>query len=239
MGGYVENLTRPLCGDSDWPKAVFDQACGQCPRLARFLDDALLKFPRHFCRPVPPFGEPTAEFLIVGLAPGLHGANRTARPFTGDYCGPLLYSTLHQFGFANQPHSNEVGDGLQLINARVSNAVKCVPPDNKPLPAEIKTCNTFLKQELLTLRPKAILALGLVAHQAVLMAMGYKASAFKFAHGACHELTSADTLNTHPWSVTLFDSYHVSRYNTQTGRLTTPMFEQVVFQVATFLGSPQ
>ena len=232
MGGFVDNPVRPLQGDALWPSSVFDDGCTQCPRLAGFLADSLLKFPRHYCKPVPPFGAEKAEFLIVGLAPGLHGANRTGRPFTGDYCGPLLYGTLHKHGFAAKAESEAVHDGQALLNARVSNAVKCVPPENKPLPAEIRTCNQFLKRELEELKPKAVLALGLVAHQAVLMAVGAKQSGFKFAHAARHGLSTPDG---QPF--TLFDSYHVSRYNTQTRRLTEAMFDDVVQSVSVFLKS--
>lgn len=211
--------------DQQWPLGVFDVHCTACPRLASFHESNRGKFPDFFNAPVPPFGDPSAKLLIVGLAPGLQGANRTGRPFTGDYCGDLLYSTLHRFGLANRAVSVSVGDGFQLINARVSNAVKCVPPENKPTPAEIKTCNRFLVHEIENSKPSAVLALGLVAHQAVLKAQGLAQSAFKFGHGAQHELSA----------FRLFDSYHVSRYNTQTGRLTTPMFEAVVQAACEFL----
>lgn len=211
--------------DQSWPLDVFDVDCRACPRLAEFHDTNRKALPEHFNGPVPPFGDVAAEFLIVGLAPGLHGANRTGRPFTGDYCGDLLYSTLHRFGFANASVSNEVGDGFQLFNARVSNAVKCVPPQNKPLPFEIKTCNAFFQRELEQYKPKVLLALGLVAHQAVLKSLNLKLSAYKFGHGAEHDLGR----------FILIDSYHVSRYNTQTGRLTAPMFESVVQRVRDLL----
>lgn len=215
----------PGAVDQGWPLQVFDVNCRACSRLAEFHDANREALPEHFNGPVPPFGDAQAEFLIVGLAPGLHGANRTGRPFTGDFCGDLLYSTLHQFGFANKAVSSAVGDGFELLNARVSNAVKCVPPQNKPLPAEIKTCNVFFQRELEQYKPKVLLALGLVAHQAVLKALNLKLSAYKFAHGAEHNLGE----------FTLIDSYHVSRYNTQTGRLTAPMFEAVVGRVHSLL----
>lgn len=211
--------------DQTWPVQVFNVNCSAFPRLHGFHVQNRQKFPDHFNGPVPPFGPANAELLIVGLAPGLHGANRTGRPFTGDFCGELLYSTLNKFGFANKAESIAVGDGFQLFNARVSNAVKCVPPENKPTPAEIKTCNAFISHEFAVHPPKAVLALGLVAHQAVLKAMNQKQSAYKFAHGAQHDLGQ----------FRLFDSYHVSRYNTQTGRLTTPMFESVVLSITEFL----
>lgn len=236
MGGFVDNPTRPMQGDAVWPSEVFDDGCTQCPRLAGFLADSLIKFPRHYCKPVPPFGAQQAQFLIVGLAPGLHGANRTGRPFTGDYCGPLLYGTLNRHGFAVRPDSEHVGDGQQLINARVSNAVKCVPPENKPLPAEIRTCNGFIKAELTQLKPKVVLALGLVAHQAVVMATGGRQSAYKFGHAAQFDMDMTDAMG-QPHRFTLLDSYHVSRYNTQTRRLTEAMFDEVVATVARMLAT--
>lgn len=216
---------QPLVMDQQWPAKVFDVQCTACPRLHAFHEQNRQKFPGHFNGPVPPFGPDNAELLIVGLAPGLHGANRSGRPFTGDYCGDLLYSTLHKFGFGNRPVSMAVGDGLQLVNARVSNAVKCVPPENKPTPAEINTCNQFIAHEFKVHPPKAVLALGLVGHQAVLKALGQRQSAFKFGHAAQHDLGA----------FRLFDSYHVSRYNTQTGRLTAPMFEAVMESISRFL----
>lgn len=211
--------------DQEWSSDVFDVHCTACPRLCSFHEQNRARFPDHFNGPVPPFGDAKAELLIVGLAPGLHGANRSGRPFTGDFCGDLLYSSLHKHGFANKPVSQAVGDGLQLQNARVSNAVKCVPPENKPTPAEIKACNGFLATEFAKHPPKAVLALGLVGHQAVLKALGLKQSAHKFAHAARHDLKQ----------FMLFDSYHVSRYNTQTGRLTTAMFDSVLASIADHL----
>lgn len=216
---------QPLVMDQQWPAEVFNVHCTACSRLAAFHEQNRQKFPDHFNGPVPPFGASQAELLIVGLAPGLHGANRSGRPFTGDYCGDLLYSTLHKFGFANKPVSLAVGDGMQLLNARVSNAVKCVPPENKPTPAEITICNQFIAQEFKVHPPKAVLALGLVGHQAVLKAMAMKQSVFKFGHAAEHDLGA----------FRLFDSYHVSRYNTQTGRLTVSMFEGVLESISHFL----
>jgi len=193
--------------------------CTACPRLADFLAQARTGRPNYFCRPVPPFGDSNPKLLIVGLAPGFHGANRTGRPFTGDYAGVLLYETLHAFGFASRPVSESADDGLVLTGCRITNAVKCVPPENKPETSEIHRCNGFLKAELLALPPgAAILALGLVAHKAVLMAQGLKQSAYAFGHGAEHTLPSGHRL---------FDSYHCSRYNTQTNRLTPEMFRAV------------
>ncbi len=176
--------------------------------------------PDYYNLPVAPFGDPEAKLLIVGLAPGMHGANRSGRPFTGDHAGILLYATLHKFGMATVPVSQSVDDGLSLIDARITNAVKCLPPANKPLPAEIKSCNGYLRAELeQSRRVRAILALGTIAHAAVLHALSLAPARFAFAHGAEHRLTEGQTL---------VDSYHCSRYNTQTRRLTTAMFEAVV-----------
>ena len=177
------------------------------------------EFPDYHGRPVAPFGDDAPELLIVGLAPGMHGANRTGRPFTGDYAGILLYDTLHRYGYGSQAVATAAGDGLVLRRCRITNAVKCLPPENKPLPAEIKACNGYLRTELLQLPPAAaVLALGTVAHQAVLRALGLHAGDYKFAHGASHALDRG---------MHLFDSYHCSRYNTQTRRLTVEMFRQV------------
>ena len=203
--------------------------CTACPRLAGFLADVRNRHPDYHARPVLPFGDPAARLLVVGLAPGMHGANRTGRPFTGDYAGILLYETLHAFGFASRPQSLDADDGLRLIDCRISNAVKCLPPENKPEPAEIKTCNPYLAAELAQAQElRVVLALGLVAHKAVLMAMGMKQSACAFAHGARHEL---------PDGRVLIDSYHCSRYNTQTRRLTGADFQNVFRQVRAELDS--
>mgnify|MGYP000899744558 FL=1 len=193
--------------------------CVSCPRLAGFLAEVRQKHPEYHARPVAPFGDPKARLLIVGLAPGMHGANRTGRPFTGDYAGILLYETLHKFGISNRPESVARDDGFALIDCRITNAVKCLPPQNKPEPAEIRTCNRFLADELAA-SPEArlILALGLVAHKAVLMALGLKQGACAFGHGARHAL---------PDGRILIDSYHCSRYNTQTRRLTAADFHHV------------
>jgi uracil-DNA glycosylase family 4 len=197
--------------------------CRDCPRLADFLDQVKAKNPAYYCKPVPPYGEDNPKLLIVGLAPGLNGANRTGRPFTGDYAGILLYATLHQFGFASRPTSISADDGLQIIDCRITNAVKCLPPANKPETAEIRQCNHHLKSELERLRPgTTVLALGNVAHAAVLMAQGLKAKACPFGHGAAHEL---------PSGLRLYDSYHCSRYNTQTRRLTPEMFQAVFARI--------
>ncbi|MDP1766543.1 MAG: uracil-DNA glycosylase family protein, partial [Methylotenera sp.] len=156
-------------------KPTFDIACRQCERLATFLDEVKAKNPTYFCKPVPPFGDANAKLIIVGLAPGMHGANQTGRPFTGDYAGVLLYETLHKYGFATKSQSVSANDDLQLVNCRITNAVKCLPPDNKPLPAEIAACNHFLAAELNQINTNSIiLALGNVAHLAVLKAFGLK-----------------------------------------------------------------
>jgi uracil-DNA glycosylase family 4 len=198
---------------------AYDENCRQCERLAKFLDDVKTEYPTYFCKPVPPFGSAVPKLLIVGLAPGMHGANASGRPFTGDYAGILLYETLHKFGFATAPVSISAEDDLKLIDARISNAVKCLPPQNKPTLAEIKTCNSFIANELHALPASTrILALGSIAHNAVLMAFGYKVSAAKFAHAARHELANG---------CVLFDSYHCSRYNTNTRRLTAESFAAV------------
>lgn len=206
---------------------TFDLQCTQCPRLAQFLVDVKQEHPDYHAKPVPPFGDKNARLLIVGLAPGKHGANATGRPFTGDFAGILLYETLFKFGFANKPVSVSLNDGLELKNCRITNAVKCLPPENKPIGAEIKTCNFFLANELKQLPDNSIvIALGTIAHNAVLRAFEQKLSAFKFGHNVVHKPGEG---------VTLIDSYHCSRYNTQTRRLTTKMFEQVFKKAADLL----
>ena len=198
--------------------------CRACPRLAKHLDDVREAHPGYHARPVAPFGDDRPDLLIVGLAPGLHGANRTGRPFTGDHAGILLYETLHRYGYGNRAESIAAGDGLVLKRCRITNAVKCLPPQNKPQPDEVRRCNAYLERELAALpRGAAILALGAIAHQAVLMAFGLRRADFAFAHGARHRLPSGHTL---------FDSYHCSRYNTNTRRLTTEMFREVFAKIA-------
>jgi len=192
-------------------------ACTACPRLASHLAGVRRRYPGYYTRPVLPFGAAPARLLIVGLAPGLHGANRSGRPFTGDHAGILLYATLHRYGFADQSQSRAADDGLRLIDCRITNAVKCLPPQNKPLPAEVRACNRHLAAEIAALEPVIVLALGKVAHEAVLMALGERLCAHRFAHGARHRLSA----------LTLFDSYHCSRYNTQTRRLTPEAFAAV------------
>jgi uracil-DNA glycosylase len=207
---------------------TFCPDCTLCPRLSRFLAATALEHPDYHCKPVAPFGLARPSLLIVGLAPGMHGANRTGRPFTGDYAGILLYETLYELGLASAPESVDRFDGLKLMGSRITNAVKCLPPENKPLPKEIKTCNRYLAAELAELTSvKVILALGLVAHDAVLMAAGQRRSSAKFGHGNEHVL---------PDGKHLIDSYHCSRYNTNTRRLTTPMFRSVMKRAATLAG---
>jgi uracil-DNA glycosylase family 4 len=201
-----------------------DRDCPLCPRLVEFRHAARVKFPDWHNAPVPPFGPDEARLLIVGLAPGLQGANRTGRPFTGDFAGNLLYATLKEFGLARGEYEQRPDDSLQLVDCRVSNAVRCVPPENKPTPEEIRICNRFLADELVSLpNLKAVLALGSIAHDAVLVGMGQRKSTAKFAHSARHAL---------PRGLSLFDSYHCSRYNTNTGRLTIEMFRDVVGKAA-------
>ncbi len=210
---------------------IFTTDCRDCERLASFLDQTRATYPAYFCKPVPAFGVAKPALFVVGLAPGMHGANRTGRPFTGDTAGALLYRTLHAFGFATQPttvHPDGVADTrLKLINCRISNAVKCLPPQNKPTPEEIRTCNRYLAQEIAALpATTAILALGSIAHDAVLMAVGQKKASAKFGHGAEHALSNGTRL---------FNSYHCSRYNTNTRRLTEATFHDVFRQIAQHL----
>jgi uracil-DNA glycosylase family 4 len=210
-------------------RSLFDPACRRCPRLADFLAEVRSRHPGYHAAPVPPFGAPHARLLVVGLAPGMHGANATGRPFTGDHAGILLYATLHRFGFASQAEATAADDGLELVDCRINNAVKCLPPQNKPTPAEVATCRDYLAADLARLPPGAVVvALGRVAHESVLRAFGLALKAHPFAHGAEHRLDGV--------AVTLIDSYHCSRYNTQTGRLTAAMFEAVFARARERLG---
>ncbi len=229
-----------------------DKNCNLCPRLCDFHAKNRMEYKGFHNAPVPSFGGLGAEILIVGLAPGLKGANRTGRPFTGDYAGLILYHALLANGLAKGDYRESPDDGLQLINCRITNAVRCVPPENKPEPSEIKQCNQFLKAEIAAMpKLKVILSLGAVSHAAVLRALGQKASAFKFSHGAVHEIYrdvilserkriegSKKDSSTTPFcgfaqndSITLINSYHTSRYNINTGTLTPEMFDAVVKQV--------
>jgi len=201
--------------------------CPRCPRLVEFRKTWRAKEPSWFNAPVPSFGPIDARLLIVGLAPGLQGANRTGRPFTGDYAGVLLYETLLQYKFARGEYKAHPDDGLTLTDCRITNAVRCVPPENKPTPAEIATCRDFLIETIAEMKKlRVILALGRIAHDSVLAALAAKKSAAPFAHGKKHKLAS----------VTLFSSYHCSRYNTNTGVLTPEMFRDVFRSVRDFLG---
>ena len=211
----------------------FSTSCRLCPRLADFLDEVHETQPDYFAQPVPSFGDAQARLLIVGLAPGMHGANRTGRPFTGDYAGNLLYSTLHHFGFASRAEpldaAGQANAELMLSDCRITNAVRCLPPQNKPEPTEVKQCNGYLAAELASLpRGAAVLALGTVAHQAVLRALGLRARDYVFGHGARHVM---------PNSLMLYDSYHCSRYNTQTKRLNEMMFHEVFGAITGYLSS--
>jgi uracil-DNA glycosylase family 4 len=200
--------------------ALYDPDCRRCPRLAAFRDEVKAQHPDYWCRPVPAFGDSKPRILLVGLAPGMHGANRSGRPFTGDYAGILLYQTLHELGIGSQPQSVAADDPLRLAGLRITNAVKCLPPANKPNPDEIARCNAFLKAELGALKSlRVLVALGRIAHDAALDALGQRRSAARFGHGAEHRL---------PGGHVLLDSYHCSRYNTNTRRLTPQMFRDVL-----------
>ncbi|MCA6120739.1 uracil-DNA glycosylase [Bradyrhizobium sp. WSM 1704] len=204
-----------------------DSNCPLCPRLAAFRAEARARQPGWFNSPVDSFGEANARLLIVGLAPGLQGANRTGRPFTGDYAGDLLYATLLEYGFASGVYQARPDDGLKLVDCRISNAVRCVPPQNKPLPAEINTCRQFLSATIATMpKLRAIVLLGRIAHESTLKALGLRLAAAPFAHGAVHK----------SGQVKLYDSYHCSRYNTNTGVLTADMFRKVFANVRKDLG---
>lgn len=194
--------------------------CPLCPRLVDYRLTNRAKEPAWHNAPVPSWGPVDAPLLVLGLAPGVRGANRTGRPFTGDYAGKLLYATLLRFGLARGAFKESPDDGMVLTGCRIANAVRCVPPENLPTPAEIRTCNQYVKAELSAMpKLRAVLALGVVAHNALLRAKGIPVARYPFAHGAVAML---------PDGLMLADSYHVSRYNTSTRRLTTEMFEQVV-----------
>jgi uracil-DNA glycosylase family 4 len=197
--------------------------CPRCPRLVAFRHDNQRNHPDYYNAPVRNWGDPAAELVIVGLAPGLKGANRTGRPFTGDYAGDLLYATLGKYGLATGHYQQRPDDTLQLKHALIVNAVRCVPPQNKPTGDEIRTCRQFLLATVEQVAPRAYLVLGRIAHDSLLTTLGEKRSRFPFAHGAEHHLGSG---------AVLFDSYHCSRYNTNTGVLTTAMFEDVVGRAA-------
>jgi uracil-DNA glycosylase len=200
--------------------------CPLCPRLKAFRENWRRREPSWFNAPVASFGPRNARLLIVGLAPGLKGANRTGRPFTGDYAGDLLYDTLKHFGFARGSYDARVDDGLTLVDARITNAVRCVPPENKPTPSEIKTCRSFLEATIAEMRNlRVIITLGRIAHESTLAALSHRRAAAPFAHGAAHEVGK----------LRIFVSYHCSRYNTNTGVLTPGMFRDVFAAARAFL----
>ncbi|MBR0872327.1 uracil-DNA glycosylase [Bradyrhizobium tropiciagri] len=204
-----------------------DSNCQLCPRLADFRAEARARQPGWFNSPVDSFGDPNARLLIVGLAPGMQGANRTGRPFTGDYAGDLLYATLLEYGFASGVYQARPDDGMKLVDCRISNAVRCVPPQNKPLPAEINTCRQFLSATIATMpKLRAIVLLGRIAHESTVKALGLRLAATPFKHGDVHIAGQFK----------LYDSYHCSRYNTNTGVLTTDMFRKVFASVRKELG---
>ena len=204
--------------------------CDLCPRLAEFRETNRQKFPDWHNAPVPSFGDIDAGLLIVGLAPGLRGANRTSRPFTGDYAGQLLYPTLQKYGFARGTYNEEANDGLDLVGCRITNAVRCVPPQNKPVGAEINACRPFLIQEMDAMpNLQIVLCLGTVSHTSVIRPFNLRQRDWAFGHGATHEL---------PNGLLLADSYHCSRYNTNTGRLTQAMFHDVFQGIQHRLDTP-
>jgi len=204
-----------------------DRNCPLCPRLVSFREANRAREPEWFNAPVPSFGDPNSRLLIVGLAPGMQGANRTGRPFTGDYAGDLLYATLLEYGFAKGKYLARPDDGLKLVDCRIGNAVHCVPPQNKPLPVEINTCRQFLATKFETMpNLRAVMVLGRIAHDSTLKVLGLRAAEAPFTHGAVHRAGS----------LTLYDSYHCSRYNTNTGVLTPKMFRSVFAKIREDLG---
>ena len=217
----------PVLAGATSPSAEPGRNCPLCPRLVEFREAARAREPQWFNAPVPSFGDPDARLLIVGLAPGIQGANRTGRPFTGDYAGELLYATLREYGFAKGVYQARPDDGLTLVDCRIGNAVHCVPPQNKPLPIEINTCRQFLIATIQAMpRLRAIVPLGRIAHDSTLKALGLRATAAPFAHGAIHPAGA----------VKIYDSYHCSRYNTNTRVLTPEMFRSVFARVKADLG---
>jgi uracil-DNA glycosylase len=207
--------------------------CPRCPRLVAFRQSWRQSEPDWFNAPVDSFGPSDARLLIVGLAPGLRGANRTGRPFTGDYAGDLLYATLTEFGFARGHYAASADDGLELLDCRITNAVRCVPPDNKPTPQEITTCRDYLKAAIAEMNNlRAVVALGRIAHESFVQTSGARRSQFPFAHGRAHVFAQALA------PLTLLDSYHCSRYNTNTGVLTPQMFRDVIAQARKLIDAP-
>jgi uracil-DNA glycosylase len=203
------------------PSGMPGRDCPRCPRLVAFRDSWRKREPAWFNAPVDSFGPTDAQLLVVGLAPGLRGANRTGRPFTGDYAGDLLYATLADFGFARGRYQASADDGFELVDCRITNAVRCVPPENKPTPQEIATCRDFLKATIAEMsKLRVVVALGRIAHESLVVARGARRSEFPFTHGRAHPMAA----------LTLIDSYHCSRYNTNTGVLTPQMFRDVIAQ---------
>jgi uracil-DNA glycosylase family 4 len=208
------------------PSGMPGRDCPRCPRLVAFRREWREREPDWFNAPVDSFGKSEARLLIIGLAPGLRGANRTGRPFTGDYAGDLLYATLAEFGFARGHYQASADDGFELVDCRITNAVRCVPPENKPTPAEIATCRDFLVATIKEMtRLRAVVTLGRIAHETFVAAQGAKRRDYPFAHGGAHAMGG----------IALFDSYHCSRYNTNTGVLTPQMFRDVFTQARKLL----
>jgi uracil-DNA glycosylase len=219
-------MTAPIAQLAATPEAPRD--CPLCPRLAAYRQANAARNPAWFNGAVPSFGDPAARVLVLGLAPGVSGANRTGRPFTGDYAGDLLYATLAKFGLGNDRFAADPADGLELRGCMVSNAVRCVPPQNRPTPAEIAACRPFLAARLAALPElRAVLCLGRIAHETLLRTLGARLAEHPFAHGARHDLAG----------FAIFDSYHCSRYNTNTGRLTPRMFEAVLADLSRYIGA--
>ena len=201
--------------------------CSLCPRLSAYRSEQKRRYPDYACRPVAGFGDDRGPLLVVGLAPGLHGANASGRPFTGDASGDTLFSTLHRFGFASHPNSRGIADDMRLLQCRITNAVKCVPPQNRPRGSEISQCNRYLKAEIATLRSNSVvLALGGIAHRSIIKAMDLAQKSYRFAHLAEYVL---------PGGIRLIDSYHCRRYNLNTGRLNQELFDQVFHRIRQIL----
>ena len=218
----ISTISADVAVGSPLPPAEPDRNCPLCPRLTEFRAQARAKEPTWYNAPVLSFGDRSARLLIVGLAPGLQGANRTGRPFTGDYAGDLLYATLLEYGFAKGTYQARPDDGLRLVDCRISNAVSCVPPQNKPLPVEINTCRQFLAANIAAMpNLRAIVPLGRIAHDSLLKTLKLRSAAAPFAHGAVHQAGN----------LKIYDSYHCSRYNTNTGVLTPKMFRSVFARV--------
>jgi uracil-DNA glycosylase len=241
--GVNENPIVPASPQRRFPGEP-DLNCGFCPRLVEFRNSLRAAWPEWHNTPVPNFGERDGHLLVVGLAPGLRGANRTGRPFTGDFAGDLLYETLIEFGFAAGAYGARCDDGLRLVSGAITNAVRCVPPQNKPAPSEIKNCRPFLAATIAAMpNLRVIVALGRIAHESIVRAFGQRLAMFPFAHGAEHVLAAqpeAAVIGSHARArtIVLFDSYHCSRYNTNTGVLTQDMFRAVFAKVRASLGSP-